>query len=167
MSSSPKIVVLKTREIIYTFLLLFLVAMLIICLVLMFSGKSSGETITSEQSSEYASDTQESSTASASYVAGIYTSPVSLGSTTADVEVCVDGNHINSIRLVNLSESTQAAFPLVSPALDHLASQILLTQSLENITCPQENLYTSRLLLSAISDALSRAAVPSSDNTSL
>ena len=36
MSSNPKIIVLKTREIIYTLLLLFLAILLIVCLVLMF-----------------------------------------------------------------------------------------------------------------------------------
>ena len=70
----------------------------------------------------------------------------------------VDQNHINAIRLVNLSESTAAAFPLVSPSLDHITSQILEKQSLEDITCPRENKYTSQLLLSAIAQALERAS---------
>lgn len=39
MSSSPKIVVLKTREILYTLILLFLVILLIVCLFLMFAPK--------------------------------------------------------------------------------------------------------------------------------
>jgi uncharacterized protein with FMN-binding domain len=79
------------------------------------------------------------------------------------VEVTVDSDHINAIRLVNLSESTAASYPLVSPALEHIASQILEKQSLEDITCPQENRYTSQLLLSAITDALelARAEDPS------
>ena len=77
----------------------------------------------------------------------------------------MDQNHINSIRLVNLSETTAAAYPLVSPSLDHIASQILEKQSLEGITSPQENRYTSQLLLSAISDAL-RLAQSDETNTS-
>lgn len=200
MSSNPKIVVVKTREIIYTLLLLFLVALLIVCLVLMFApksdnpsgtgqnaadtqmqtGQSQAESQTAQSSSSGAQpqtgqtqpNTQQqnpqtqtgapaaqTAAAPASYVPGVYTTPVTLGEASVDVEVTVDSSHINSIRLVNLSETTAAAYPLVSPSLDHIASQILMTQDLEGITCPQENKYTSQLLLSAISDALDRASV--------
>lgn len=162
MSSNPKIVVLKTREIIYTLLLLFLAILLIICLVLMFSGKLKNEDAPNSNTAEStqpqtATDTSESPSEKAIFTAGIYTTPVSLGDSTVDVEVAVDQNHINSIRLVNLSEATAAAFPLVSPSLEHITSQILEKQTLEGITCPQENKYTSQLLLSAISEALDRA----------
>lgn len=162
MSSKPKIVVVKMREIIYTLLLLFLVALLIVCMVLMFTKKT-GSTHSTQEKTAQSTQTQEQQSqesaagSNALYTAGIYTTPVTLGDSTVDVEVTVDQNHINGIRLVNLSESMAAAYPLVSPALDHIASQILETQKLEGITCPQENKYTSQLLLSAISDALDLA----------
>ncbi len=162
MSSNPKIVVLKTREIIYTLLLLFLAILLIVCLVLMFSGKlkkdevqsgaSAGQTQTQSAESPAGSGSEERL-----FNAGVYTTPVTLGDSTVDVEVSVDQNHINAIRLVNLSESTAAAFPLVTPSLDHITSQILEKQTIEGITCPQENKYTSQLLLSAIAQALEKA----------
>lgn len=158
MSSNPKIVVLKMREIIYTLLLLFLVILLVICLVLMFSGKKSDSGHSPDITTE---STPQQDQETATYTPGVYTTPVTLGDSAVDVEVTVDSNHINSIRLVNLSETTAAAFPLVSPSLDHIASQILETQQLDGITCPQENRYTSQLLLSAISDALSRAQTAS------
>lgn len=187
MNSKPKIVVLKLRELIYTLMLLFLVVLLVICLFLMFSGKArkndsaqstentaqnqsaaqSTENTAQSQSAENASqsqsaaqsteDTAQNLLETAGYQAGIYTTSVTLGDSAVDVEVTVDSDHINAIRLVNLSESTAAAYPLVSPSLEHIASQILETQSLENITCPQENRYTSQLLLSAIREALDRA----------
>lgn len=223
MNSSPKIIVLKMREIIYTIVLLFLVVLLVVCLVLMFSKKKqqngqseqsaittetqqttiagsaadstqwttqSGSAADSTQSGPATGSTTQSTTDSAaehtqatpsasgsaaentqalqatssyaansttSYTPGIYTSPITLGESTVDVEVTVDSSHINSIRLVNLSEAAAASYPLVSPSLDHIASQILEKQSLNEITCPQENRYTSQLLLSAISDALTKA----------
>lgn len=181
MSSSPKIIVLKMREIIYTIVLVFLVVLLILCLVLMFSKKQNdttqaeqttattetaqpGQTTAASETSRSnlstateATQTTQSDTTEQSYTPGVYTSPVTLGESTVDVEVTVDSSHINSIRLVNLSESAAASYPLVSPSLEHIASQILEKQSLEEITCPQENRYTSQLLLSAISDALTRA----------
>lgn len=173
MSSNPKIVVLKAREIIYTLILLFLAALLILCLVLMFTvpKDAAGSSRYQTQSSRggQTSDTEtgqtmsgesllSASTQEAAYTPGIYTTPVTLGENTVDVEVTVDSNHINSIRLVNLSEVTTAAYPLVSPSLDHIASQILNTQSLDGITAPQENRYTSQLLLSAIAEALELAS---------
>jgi uncharacterized protein with FMN-binding domain len=159
MKSKPKIIVLKMREIIYTLLLLFLVLLLILCLVLMFSRKAV-QTQDTAQSTEALSETEQAQSLSletAQYIAGVYTTPVTLGDSAVDVEVTVDANHINSIRLVNLSEATAAAYPLVAPSLENLTTQILETQKLEDITCPSENRYTSQLLLSAISEALDRA----------
>ena len=42
-------------------------------------------------------------------------------------------NSIQSVELVNLSESTTAMFPLVKPSLESLASQIVDSQSLDNL----------------------------------
>ena len=147
MSSSPKIVVLKTREILYTLILLFLVILLIVCLFLMFAPKKAD------------SGQSQSVTSAATYIPGIYTAPVTLGKDTMNMEVTVDASEIRAIRLVNLSEAITASYPLVSPSLEEIAAQILETQSLDGISCPAENCYTAQLLLSAISEALATAAV--------
>ena len=147
MSSSPKIVVLKTREILYTLILLFLVILLIVCLFLMFAPKKAD------------SGQPQSVTYAATYIPGIYTAPVTLGKDTMNMEVTVDASEIRAIRLVNLSEAITASYPLVSPSLEKIAAQILETQSLDGISCPAENRYTAQLLLSAISEALATAAV--------
>lgn len=146
MSSSPKIVVLKTREILYTLILLFLVILLIVCLFLMFAPKKAD------------SRQPQSVTSVATYIPGIYTAPVTLGKDTMNMEVTVDASEIRAIRLVNLSEAITASYPLVSPSLEEITAQILETQSLDGISCPAENRYTAQLLLSAISEALAIAA---------
>lgn len=146
MSSSPKIVVLKTREILYTLILLFLVILLIVCLFLMFAPKKAD------------SRQPQSVTSVATYIPGIYTAPVTLGKDTMNMEVTVDASEIRAIRLVNLSEAITASYPLVSPSLEEITAQILETQSLDGISCPAENRYTAQLLLSAISEALAMAA---------
>ncbi|MDD6325116.1 MAG: hypothetical protein PUA72_05945 [Lachnospiraceae bacterium] len=155
MSTSPKIVVLKTREILYTLILLFLAILLIVCLILMFAPKKDASETATLPSGHAGSE----SSRTAAYVPGIYTAPVTLGEDTMNVEVTVDTNEIQSIRLVNLSEATAASYPLVSPSLEEIAAQILEKQSLDDITCPAENRYTAQLLLLAISDALATAAV--------
>ena len=101
--------------------------------------------------------TSAAASSSMSFTPGVYTVPVFLNDATVDVEVTVDADRINSIRLVNLSETIQTMYPLMSPSLENITSQILQRQTLDNITCPQENRYTSQLLMNAISDALDKA----------
>lgn len=141
MSSKTKIVVLHTKEVIYTGIFVVLAVVLAVLLFLMFGKNKNADP----------------ASANAIYHAGVYTSPITLNDNTFDVEVKVDENHINSISLVNLSETTTAMYPLVEPALDALSSQIYTSQSTENITYSEENKYTSMLLLEAIDNALDKA----------
>ena len=91
------------------------------------------------------------------YKPGIYTSSIELNSNTFDLEVSVDAEKIRNIRLVNLSETTKASYPLMEPVLDSLASQIYSSQSLEDIQYAGDRKYTSQVLLSAITDAVKKA----------
>ena len=141
MSSKTKIVVLHTKEVIYTGIFVVLAVVLAGLLFLMFGKNKNADP----------------ASADAIYHAGVYTSPITLNDNTFDVEVTVDENHINSISLVNLSETTTAMYPLVEPALDALSDQIYTSQSTENITYSEENKYTSMLLLEAIDNALEKA----------
>lgn len=141
MSSKTKIVVLHTKEVIYTGIFVVLAVVLAVLLFLMFGKNKNADP----------------ASADAIYHAGVYTSPITLNDNTFDVEVKVDENHINSISLVNLSETTTAMYPLVEPALDALSNQIYTSQSTENITYSEENKYTSMLLLEAIDNALEKA----------
>ena len=84
------------------------------------------------------------------YKPGVYTSSIELNSNTFDVEVTVDADSIQSIHLVNLSESTAAMFPLMEPALESLA----------NIQYAEDQKYTSMMLLDSIADALKKAENP-------
>ena len=141
MSSKTKIVVLHMKEVIYTGIFLVLAVVLSVVLFLMF-GKG---------------NKVDPASADAIYHAGVYTTPITLNDNTFDVEVTVDEDHINSISLVNLSETTTAMYPLMEPALEALSSQICASQSTENITYSEENKYTSMLLLDAINQALDKA----------
>ena len=144
MSSKTKIVVLHMKEIIYTGIFLVLAIVLAVLLFLMFGKNKHADP----------------ASADVIYHAGVYTSPITLNDNTFDVQVTVDENHINSISLVNLSETTTAMYPLMEPALDALSSQIYAAQSTENITYGEENKYTSMMLLDAINQALEKAKLP-------
>ena len=143
MSSKTRIVVLHMKEVIYTAIFLLLGLLMIILLLIMFGPSKDKET----------------SALTGQYLPGVYSTAIELNDNTFDVQVTVDSNHINSIELVNLSESTAAMYPLMEPALEELASQIYEKQSLEDITYEDDNKYTSMLLLEAIKSALAKASV--------
>ena len=143
MSAKTKIVVLHMRELIITGVLAVIGIILVVLLLVMFLPKK---------------DQAPESVESMIYTPGVYTSSVMLNDSAVDVQVIVDENHINSISLVNLDESVETMYPLVRPALEELAEQIIASQSLEEITYSDNNQYTSIVLLNAIRDAVEKAS---------
>ena len=142
MSSKTKIVVLRMKEIIYTAIFIGLGILLILLLLVMFSPKKESS----------------AAPASAQYIPGVYASSITLGAQEVNVEVSVDANRITSVTLVPLSDAVATMYPLMQPSLNNLTSQILDSQSLENISFPEETRYTSQVLLQAIKKALKKAA---------
>lgn len=142
------------KEIIYTGIFLLLGILLVIILLFMFRDKQKTEI-----------NTTETSAGAAQYTAGIYTTSLTLNGSAIDIEVAVDDNSINSIRLINLDETVTTMYPLVEPAFDELVAQIYHTQSLEGITYSDESKYTSMVLLDAINTALDKARTDSSQET--
>lgn len=143
MSSKTKIVVLHLKELIYTAIFAVLGILLILLLIFMFLPDKKADSETEE---------------TMQYAAGVYTSSIQLNDNAIDVEIVVDANHINSISLVNLDESTAAMYPLMQPALDNISQQIYEKQSLDNINYGEDSQYTSTVLLNAIHSALDKAA---------
>ena len=151
MGSKTKIMVFRMRELIYTGIFITLGIILVILMIIMFRPKSASAPST------YPANGQDSSSVSARYTPGVYTTPITLNDNALDVEVTVDSDHINSIRLVNLSDSVTTMYPLVQPALEELAQQICEKQSTEGITYSEESRYTSQVLLDAVNSALKTA----------
>lgn len=145
MSSKTKIIVLHMKEVVYTIIFLILAIILGVLIFFMF-GPGSAKIRAKDPA--------------AKYTPGIYRSSIDLGDSTFDVEVTVDADRIQSIGLVNLSESTAAMFPLMQPSLESLASQIYTTQSLEDLSYPEDRKYTSMMLLNSIEDAVKKAENP-------
>ena len=144
MSSRTKIVVLHLKVLLYTVIFVVLGFLFIVLLVIMFLPDKKQETSDIVQEN--------------AYIPGIYTTSIQLGGSTVDIEVVVDENHINSLRLNTLDEAVTTMYPLIEPSFDELAQQIETNQSLEGITYSDDNRYTSMLLLNAISQSLEKAA---------
>lgn len=140
MSAKTKIVVLHMKEVVYTLIFAGLGILLILLLIFMFlPGKD------------------DASTETMTYVAGVYTSTIQFNDNTMDVQVSVDGERINSIALNNLSDTVATMYPLMEPAVENIAAQVVKNQSTENISYSDENQYTSMVILDAIEDALEKA----------
>ncbi len=143
MSSKTKIVVLKMKELVYTAIFLILGIVLLVLLYCMFRPQKEPD-----------ADTRESV-----YIPGIYTSSISLGTRSLDVEVTVDASRIRSVRLVHLDEAITTLYPLVENAIDNISLQIVNGQSPDDVTYTDDMKYTSMLLLEAVEHALDRAKI--------
>lgn len=140
--SKTKIVVLHMKEIIYTLIFVGLGILLILLLVFMFVPKN-----------DAASDD-----GSPIYNPGVYTSQMSLGNATLNLEVVVDTDHINSIRFVNLDDSVTTMYPLVEPSLKAIAEQLCNDVPLNEVDVSNEdNKYTSLTILETIETTLQKA----------
>ena len=121
MSSKTKIIVLHMKEVVYTTVFLALAILLLVVFLIMFgSGK--------KESAKKPAASSTGSAESARYIPGIYTSTISLGDQTFDIQVDVEQDRITAISMNNLSETTAAMYPLMEPALDSIASQIYETR---------------------------------------
>lgn len=147
MSSHTKIVVLRSKELLYTILLLVVTLLIAIVLFSIFvPGAESSET-------KPAAETQ------TAYLPGVYTSTLQLGAANLEMQVVVDADHINAISLTNLDESVTTMYPLMKPTLTELANKVLAAQSVENISYSTDSKYTSLMLLNSMSQALDKARV--------
>lgn len=168
MSSKTKILVLKSRNLIWTAVILVIAILLAILLVSALQlDKKQSQTLPKTNNADSAvmtiSDSAldyASSSFSGPYIPGSYAASVSLGENTVDIIVCVDKNHINSIRARNLAQSVATLYPMVPSVLQSLESQILSAQSVQGVTYSDSSQYTASLLLDAITRALSRAQQP-------
>lgn len=142
MSAKTKIVVLHMRNLIFTGVVIGVGILLLLLLFVIYIPNSG-----------IAAETMSDSL----YKAGIYTSSVQLGDEAMDVQVMVDENHINSISLVNASETVQTMYPLIKPALADLEKQIIDKQSTEDLSYSENSHYTSMVLVTAINKALEKA----------
>lgn len=148
MSAHTKIVVLRSKELLYTILLLFVGILIILVLLSLFLPSDSDSV---------------SQDSAALYVPGVYSTTLQLGNAAAQLQVTVDADHINGIELINLDEAITTMYPLMEPCLDELTAKVLDQQGLDNVSYSSESKYTSIMLLNAISQSLDKATVQSEE----
>lgn len=160
MSSKTKIVVLKSKELIYTGIFIVLGIMLIFLLFYMFSpdkDKSNRKNTAKEHNTEASSTSSDISETFSNYIPGVYTSELNLGGSALQLSITVDENRVTGVTLDNLDETLTAMYPLVQPSLDEINSQIGMVSSIDDITYSSDNKYTTILILESIDSALKEA----------
>ena len=100
------------------------------------------------------------------YIPGIYTTELILGSETANVEVIVNDHAITSLSLADPDETLTTMYPLLEPTMDSLNKQICETQDLSQVTYSAETRYTSLVLLEAVRASLEKAKPSASPEAS-
>ena len=181
MSANTKIVVLRRKELLYTGIFAALgVLFVILLLMLLLPGKdadtSSGAPDSPDSTAETAmpdnvadlgrssqfSDAEDASTgaiadAGNTYIPGIYTTELILGSETANVEVIVNDHAITSVSLADPSETLTTMYPLLEPTMESINNQLCEMQDPSQVAYSAETRYTSLVLLEAVKASLEKA----------
>ena len=142
MGKSPNFMVFHLKELIYTATFILLGIVLVISLIFMFCNRNQGE--------------KEKETTKGQFEAGVYTSSVTLNGNPMEISVTLDKDHINSISVNNVSDTITTMYPLVEPAFNDIAKQIVDTQSIDNIQFSKDSQYTYSMLYNAIVDTINK-----------
>lgn len=180
MSANTKIVVLRRKELLYTGIFAALgVLFVILLLMLLLPGKAadtSGAPDSPDSTAETAmpdnvadlgripqsAQTEDVSTGAVAdtgntYIPGIYTTELILGSETVNVEVIVNDHAITSVSLADASEALTTMYPLLETTMESLNDQLCEMQDPEQVTYSAETRYTSLVLLEAVKASLEKA----------
>ena len=158
--SSTKLIVLKSKELIYTAILLALIVVFVIILINMFkhdnksdSGKSSSTSAVS------ASADPGSGIYETRYTPGTYSSPLILGENTLSVMVTVDDSQITDVSFQQMDETITTMYPLLESSLEDINTQLHYISSVDDITPSGDSTYTTKLILDSIKNALKDAII--------
>lgn len=141
--SKTKIVIIQLKEIIYTAIFAGLGILLILLLIFMFLPDKKNKESKNDELTKY--------------TAGVWTSELTIGETSLNVEVIVDENKINSVSITNLNDSVTTMFPLLKPSIEDISSQLVKTGDIDSIELSENSKYTQTLLIDAVKTTLAKA----------
>ncbi len=154
MSGKTKIFVLHMKEVIYTGIFIFLGIIFLILLAMMFlPGGSKGTA--SPTTTETVATSEEST--SVTYLPGVYSATITVSGNNIELQVIVEKDGVSDVSFTHLDEAIETMYPLFTPVLDNIASQLRSGIALEDITYESNQTYTTLVLLDAISEVLTLA----------
>ena len=127
-----KIIVLRMKELIYTAIFAGVGIILLLLIVYLFVGKGRSE---GKQDTADAKD-------------------ITLGESTASLEVALDTDHIKSVKIVPLDESITTMYPLMEPAVKSVSNQLAAGVAPEEVELTKESKYTQQIIVDAVEEIL-------------
>ena len=95
---------------------------------------------------------------SAKYIAGVYTSKLTLGDAKINLKVSLDQDRVKSVEVVNLKESVETMYPLIKPAVKEISDQLAQNVAPDQVVLSDDSPYTSQLILDTVCQVMNEAA---------
>ncbi len=149
-----KVIVVKRKRIIM------LAAIIIIASIAIFilARKNTSDSETVSGNIENKTDLlTENNYSSSQYIAGIYTTPLTLGEYKSTLTVLVDENRIKAVTLTGTESAVSTMYPLISSELKKIDSELRAGTSVSELLSNAENSRSSLYLLEEISALLENA----------
>lgn len=160
--SSTKLIVLKSKELIYTAILVALIVVFIIIIITMFKRSdthgSTGDGATKTASAPMSSNPGDG-IYETHYTPGTYTAPLVLGENTLSVMVTVDDSQITDVSFKQMDEAITTMYPLLESSLEDINTQLHYISSVDDITPSGDSTYTTKLIIDSIKNALKPAVI--------
>lgn len=160
--SSTKLIVLKSKELIYTAILVALIVVFIIIIITMFKRSdthgSAGDGATKTASAPMSSNPGDG-IYETRYTPGTYTAPLVLGENTLSVMVTVDDSQITDVSFTQMDEAITTMYPLLESSLEDINTQLHYISSVDDITPSGDSTYTTKLIIDSIKNALKPAVI--------
>lgn len=156
--SSTKLIVLKSKELIYTAILLALIIVFVIILINMFKSNDRSDDPDTAKTVSAPADAG-SGIYETRYTPGTYTSPLVLGENTLSVMVTVDDCQITDVSFQQMDETVTTMYPLLESSLEDINTQLHYISSVNDITPSGDSTYTTKLIIDSIRNALKDAVI--------
>lgn len=140
--NSPKIVVLRLRDILYTLLFAALGLILILALVFMFKPKDKNE-----------------SAPTMTYTPGIYTSAFLYDQQVVNVEVTIYDDKVQSVQFLNLDPNFKMVNQLFEPAMSTINDQLRKKGTEKEVKPDDQSKETTAYIMTAVNKALEKARI--------
>ncbi|MFI3238080.1 MAG: hypothetical protein R3Y47_08670 [Lachnospiraceae bacterium] len=154
MSGKTKIFVWHMKEVIYTAIFLFLGLVLLFLLAIMFFPKESTSSTPSTELEETIDTDETTASSNGIYQPGIYTATMEVGGNPVSLQVVIETAGITDVSFVQLSETVETMYPLLSSVIETISAQLQSGTTLEAITYESTQQYTASVILDAIEEVV-------------
>lgn len=156
--SRTRIVIFQLKEIIYTAIFVGLGILLLILLFFMFWPGKEKKTANTTSPSSISSSRKSTGSSSGKYVAGVYSSELTLGESKISLRISMDPDRVKSVEVVNLQESVETMYPLIKPAVKEISDQLARDIAPDQVVLSDDSPYTSQLILDTVCQVMNEAS---------